>query len=102
MTTVNGMTARRHFLALMASLPLGALPSPLGALRLPRRGGPHPTPRPGVDASKVLTAADLGGDAVVAFDGHGRPDSSGTVTLSVGGVQSVVRLDADTGEAGSR
>jgi type II secretory pathway pseudopilin PulG len=43
--------------------------------------------------------ADLGGDAAVTFDGHGRPDSGGTVTLSLGGVQSIVQLDADTGEA---
>jgi hypothetical protein len=44
-------------------------------------------------------SADLGGDASVTFSGHGRPDSGGTVTLALGGLQSVVRLDADTGEA---
>ena len=62
---MNGMTARRHVLALLASLPLGALPRSLRALESGRGAGPHPTPRPGVDASKVLAAADLDGDTEV-------------------------------------
>jgi hypothetical protein len=46
---------RRRFLALVG----GALPllAPPGLLR--RRQPPHPEPRPGIDASHVLTAKDL-------------------------------------------
>jgi hypothetical protein len=35
----------------------------------PRRGGPHPDPRPGIDASRVLPPEVVGGDAaaVAAF-----------------------------------
>lgn len=45
------------------------LPRPLAAVAA-RHRGPHPTPRPGIDASRVLTAAQLADDpdAIPAFD----------------------------------
>jgi hypothetical protein len=52
---------RRDFLSIVAAAVAG------GSWR---RHGRHPTPRPGVDASKVLTAAQLEAhkDAIPAFD----------------------------------
>ena len=64
-------STRRQFLEGAALAALAAMaPRPLAALAAPRPPGPHPTPRPGVDASKVLTSAQLAGDpdAVPAFD----------------------------------
>lgn len=56
---------RRRFLMLMA----GALPG-LTGFRARLHQSPHPTPRPGVDASHVLGADDLKDtpDAVPVFD----------------------------------
>ena len=64
-------STRRQFLAGSALAALAALiPRPLAALAARRPPGPHPTPRPGVNASKVLTAAQLADDpdAIPAFD----------------------------------
>ncbi len=44
-----------------------------------------------------LLSANFGGDADVIFDGFGRADSGGGVSLSVGGEGRVLTLDADTG-----
>ena len=44
--------------ALTRARPLGAL-GVAGRSRRHRAGGPHPTPRPGIDASKVLTRDQL-------------------------------------------
>lgn len=64
-------STRRGFLAGTAAAALAAaLPRPLAGLASRRPAGPHPTPRPGIDASKVLTAAQLTDDpdAIPAFD----------------------------------
>ena len=47
----------------------------------------------------TLTSADFGGDPYLVFDGYGRPDSGGSVTLRCGGHQRVITVDPDTGEA---
>lgn len=48
----------------------GFLASPVAALPRRGRGGPHPTPRPGITAAKVLTAEQLADspDAIPVFD----------------------------------
>jgi hypothetical protein len=64
-------SARRQFLVSSAFAALAAIvPRPLAALAARRARGPHPAPRPGVNASKVLTAAQLADDpdAIAAFD----------------------------------
>ena len=56
------VTSRRAFLfrSLLGLAALGAWPEIARAARIPlRRRGPHPTPRPGITAAKVLTAAQL-------------------------------------------
>jgi len=45
-----------------------------------------------------ITAVSFGGTNAVVFDGHGKPSAGGTVTLSYGGRQAVVSLDAATGK----
>jgi type II secretory pathway pseudopilin PulG len=64
--------------------------------------------RPGTDYAVQLAgglyettilSANLGGDASLTFDMHGRPDSGGTMVLRAGGVQKTVSIDAATGEA---
>jgi prepilin-type N-terminal cleavage/methylation domain-containing protein len=42
-----------------------------------------------------ITAASFGGDAEVAFDGHGRPDSGGTVTVGIGKHVRTVTIDGN-------
>ncbi len=67
----NFRSTRRRFLAGSAIAALSAvIPPRLAALAGPARAGPHPVPRPGIDASKVLTAAQLTDDpdAIPAFD----------------------------------
>jgi len=58
--------SRRQFVASAVAL----LVLPRGA-RAMRFAGPHPTPRPGITAAKVLTGDKLGGDAalIAVFDG---------------------------------
>ena len=58
--------SRRRFLASAVALLL--LPRRAHAMRF---GGPHPTPRAGITAAKVLAADKLGGNAnlVALFDG---------------------------------
>ena len=58
--------SRRQFVASAAAL----LFLPRGA-RAMRFAGPHPTPRPGITAAKVLTSDKLAGDAalIAVFDG---------------------------------
>jgi hypothetical protein len=58
--------SRRQFVASAAALLL--VPRSVRAMRL---GGPHPTPRPGITAAKVLTKDKLGGkaDLIELFDG---------------------------------
>lgn len=46
-----------------------------------------------------LTAAAFDGDEYLIFDGYGRPDSGGSLTLRCGGNQRVITVDLDTGEA---
>ena len=46
-----------------------------------------------------VVSADFGGDATVAFNGYGVPDSGGTVVLQAGTIQKTVTLDADTAKA---
>ncbi|HEX7979620.1 MAG TPA: PCYCGC motif-containing (lipo)protein, partial [Gemmatimonadaceae bacterium] len=57
---------RRQFLA--SAIALLLLPRRARAMRL---AGPHPTPRPGITAAKVLTSDKLGGkqDLIALFDG---------------------------------
>ncbi|CAN5809372.1 hypothetical protein BH23GEM9_BH23GEM9_37590 [soil metagenome] len=67
----TGVIPRRNALKLIAALAAALLPLPAAAtgLRLLQPG--HPTPRPGVDASRVLSATELA-DAphlVALFDG---------------------------------
>jgi hypothetical protein len=58
--------SRRQFVASAVAL----LVLPRGA-RAMRFAGPHPTPRPGITAARVLTSDKLGGDAdlIAVFDG---------------------------------
>ena len=71
----SALPSRRDFLASCVALPLAMLwprrvhPRCGDHPRVTHRGG-HPTPRPGIDASRVLRASDLNGarDAIVAFD----------------------------------
>lgn len=58
---------RRSVLVLLSSLLLSAVPRPARAVM--RRGGPHPTPGPGIDASRVLPDEALADwpDALPAF-----------------------------------
>lgn len=59
---------RRGFLLGCAGALVAAAP-PRSALAWARAAGPHPEPRPGIDASKVLTSEQLQDeDAVRAFD----------------------------------
>lgn len=46
-----------------------------------------------------IVSADFNGDAVVVFNGHGVPDSGGTVVIQVGTDQKTIVLDPDTGQA---
>jgi hypothetical protein len=66
------MTSRRRFLALMAVAAAAFDARPRAAFAVARapRTGPHPTPRPGITAEKVLTEAQLGSWVVAlpAFD----------------------------------
>jgi len=68
------MTSRRRFLALTAAAAAAFAARPRAAyavVRGPRSGPhPHPTPRPGITAEKVLTEAQLGPWVVAlpAFD----------------------------------
>jgi hypothetical protein len=60
---------RRHFLSsASAAIALLALPTRARAMQSP---GPHPTPRTGITAAKVLTKDKLGGkaDLIELFDG---------------------------------
>ena len=71
------MLTRRHFLALapFALVAAAADPGSVTAAgrrsRAARRPGDHPTPRPGIDGSKVRKAADLADhpDMIPLFDG---------------------------------
>jgi hypothetical protein len=58
--------SRRQFVASAVAL----LVLPRGA-RAMRFAGPHPTPRPGITAARVLTSDKLGGDAdlIAVFEG---------------------------------
>lgn len=64
-----GHDSRRSFLAVIGALLLLPGSGPALALVRPRRG-PHPTPRPGIDASKVLPDEQLADspDARPAFE----------------------------------
>ena len=46
-----------------------------------------------------IDLVDFGGDAVVVFDGHGVPDSTGYVQVKVGSEVRKVGIDPITGEA---
>lgn len=69
---ISSPLSRRHFLFACLGAAAAALSDarPLAAARRLRRTGPHPTPRPGITAAKVLSAAELGDEpeAVAAFD----------------------------------
>jgi hypothetical protein len=63
--------SRREFVGFMLALVPGAAGLTLRpAISMPRAAGTHPNPRPGVDGSRVLTAADLrdAPDVVPVFD----------------------------------
>ncbi len=47
----------------------------------------------------TLVSAALGGDAAVVFNGHGVPDSGGTVVVQCGVTERTVSLNADSGRA---
>ena len=76
MALQSGTPSRRSFLALLSLGLLGLAPRPAEThwvmmcrhTRLPR--GPHPTPRPGITAEKLLPSDQLShnGDAQQAFD----------------------------------
>lgn len=64
--------------------------------------------KPGTDYSlqlsggtfeSTIASANLGGDASLIFDIHGRPDSGGTIVVQAGGTQATVTVNAATGEA---
>ena len=42
---------------------------------------------------------DFNGDKRLIFDGFGRPDSGGTLTIRVGDVERTITVDAETGQA---
>lgn len=44
-----------------------------------------------------IISADLGGDAEIIFDGHGKPDSGGTIVIEAGNRQMTLTVDPDTG-----
>ena len=46
-----------------------------------------------------IDSVNFGGDAVLIFDGHGVPDSTGSVQIHVGSEVRQINIDADTGEA---
>ena len=46
-----------------------------------------------------VNSVDLGGDTEIIFDGHGVPDSGGTIVVEAGGHQKTVNIDAETGKA---
>lgn len=69
----NQMHSRRRFLVSLSSVVIATAALPHSARGWGLRSGkpgPHPEPRPGIDASKVLTADQLTDhpDAVSAFD----------------------------------
>jgi prepilin-type N-terminal cleavage/methylation domain-containing protein len=47
----------------------------------------------------ALISADFDGDSSVFFDMYGRPDSGGSVVISVAGYARTIVVDAETGEA---
>ena len=47
----------------------------------------------------AVVSADFGGDADVAFDGYGTPDSGGSISIQVGEYTKTVVLDAGSGKA---
>lgn len=69
---ISSPLSRRHFLLACAGVVAASIPG--RGLHAANRGlrwrGPHPTPRPGITAAKVLSAADLADDpdAIPAFD----------------------------------
>jgi prepilin-type N-terminal cleavage/methylation domain-containing protein len=46
-----------------------------------------------------LVAVNFGGDSSIAFNGHGLPDSGGTVTVISGTIQRLITIDPITGGA---
>ena len=46
-----------------------------------------------------MVELDFGGDATVAFDGFGRPDSAGFVVIQCGAFRYTIELDEITGKA---
>jgi len=45
-----------------------------------------------------LVSADFGGDAELVFDGHGQPDSGGTLVLRLGTSQQTLTVSAETAQ----
>jgi prepilin-type N-terminal cleavage/methylation domain-containing protein len=46
-----------------------------------------------------IAAADLGGDAILIFDGYGQADSGGKIVVRSGTLEAVILIDAATGRA---
>jgi Tfp pilus assembly protein FimT len=72
--------------------------------------GVNSADRPGTTASTsladypyraTLASVSVGGDASLAFDLHGRPDTGGTIQVSAGGYSQTVTIQAETGEVTS-
>ena len=61
---------RRRFVGLALGVAGGLLAGPRGLWAIARRGGPHPTPRPGITAGKVLSHDQLANapHAIEVFD----------------------------------
>jgi type II secretory pathway pseudopilin PulG len=71
-------------------------------VNLPGLDGPDTEYRSNLAAEPYrtdLATADLGGDNTLTFDGYGRPDSGGSVTLVRGAAHRTVTVDPDTGKA---
>ncbi len=49
--------------------------------------------------SSRLTSVELGGDETIVFNGHGVPDSGGTIVVRSGDVEHTVTVDPATGRA---
>jgi Tfp pilus assembly protein FimT len=47
----------------------------------------------------IVSGLSLGGDSEITFDIYGRPDASGTVTVSSGSTTQLVSIDQATGKA---
>ena len=51
--------------------------------------------RPPYEAN--IVKLELGNDPIIQFDGHGVPDSAGTIVIGIGGIRKEIRIQAGSG-----